>query len=60
MWEKIKKWFGFADLNKDGRITVEDAEIAKAVAEKQLKEANEVINEVVATTKKVTKGRKKK
>ena len=67
MWKKIRAWLGFADLNKDGRLTVEDAEIAKAIAEKKLKEANEAINAVndqitdaVTQVKKATKGRKKK
>lgn len=67
MWEKIKKWLGFADLNHDGKITAEDLELAKALAEKKVKEANEVINTVndqitdaVTQVKKATKGRKKK
>jgi hypothetical protein len=67
MWEKIKKFFGFADLNKDGKFTVEDLELARAVADKKAKEANEVINAVndqitdaVTQVKKATKGRKKK
>jgi hypothetical protein len=51
MWEKIKNWFGFADLNKDGKVTVEDLEVAKAVVEKNFKEANEKINEVVTEVK---------
>ena len=51
MWEKIKKWFGFADLNKDGKVTAEDLEVAKAVVEKNIKEANEKINEVVTDVK---------
>lgn len=46
MWEKIKKWFGFLDLNKDGKITAEDLELAKALAEKKYREANEAINAV--------------
>jgi Ca2+-binding EF-hand superfamily protein len=67
MWEKIKKFFGFADLNKDGKLTAEDLEIVRAVADKKAKEANEVINAVnsqitdaVTQVKKATKGRKKK
>ena len=51
MWEKIKNWFGFADLNKDGKVTAEDLDIAKAVVEKNIKEANEKINEVVTDVK---------
>lgn len=51
MWEKIKSWFGFADLNKDGKVTAEDLEVAKAVVENTFKEANEKINEVVTEVK---------
>jgi len=47
MWEKIKKWFGFADLNEDGRLTAEDIELAKAIAEARIKDINEEINERV-------------
>jgi methyl-accepting chemotaxis protein len=46
MWEKIKTFFGFADLNKDGKLTAEDLEIVRAVVDKKAKEANEVINAV--------------
>ena len=51
MWEKIKNWFGFADLNKDGKVTTKDLEVAKTIVEKNFKEANEKINEVVAEVK---------
>ena len=71
MWDKIKKWLGFADLNKDGKLTAEDFEFAKAVAEVKFKQANEKINEVAekaevavaqvdAAVKKVKKATKKK
>ena len=67
MWEKIKKFFGFADLNKDGKLTAEDLEIVRAVADKKAKEANDAINAVnsqitdaVTQVKKATRGRKKK
>lgn len=63
MWEKIKKWFGFLDLNNDGKVTAEDLEVARALADKNAKAANEAINEVAeaaAAVKKVVKGRKKK
>jgi Ca2+-binding EF-hand superfamily protein len=63
MWEKIKKWFGFLDLNKDGKVTIEDLEVAKALADKNAKAANEAINEVAqaaVAVKKVVKGVKKK
>lgn len=51
MWEKIKKWFGLADLNKDGKVTAEDLEVARAIAEDKLKKANEEINKRVARVK---------
>ena len=51
MWEKIKSWFGFADLNKDGKVTTKDLEVAKAIVEKNIKEANDKINEVVTEVK---------
>jgi NTP pyrophosphatase (non-canonical NTP hydrolase) len=51
MWEKIKKWFGFADLNRDGKVTAEDIEFAKAVAEQSIKDTNEKINKRVARVK---------
>ena len=63
MWEKIKKWFGLLDLNKDGKVTAEDLEVARAIADKNAKAANEAINEVAeaaVVVKKVVKGRKKK
>jgi Ca2+-binding EF-hand superfamily protein len=63
MWEKIKKWFGLLDLNKDGKVTAEDLEVARALADKNAKAANEAINEVaeaVVAVKKVVKGVKKK
>lgn len=44
MWEKIKKWLGLADLNKDGTVTAEDLELAKEIAKKKFREANEEIN----------------
>jgi hypothetical protein len=47
MWEKIKKWFGFADANRDGKLTAEDLEFAKALAEVQFKAANEKINDQI-------------
>ena len=63
MWEKIKKLFGLLDLNKDGKVTAEDLEVARALADKNAKAANEAINEVAeaaAAVKKVVKGVKKK
>jgi hypothetical protein len=64
MWNKIKNiiaWFTkTADLNKDGKVTAEDLELAKAVADKTAKEANEVINAVSDAADKIKKVRKKK
>lgn len=61
MWEKIKSWFvRTADLNKDGKVTTEDLELAKALADKKAKEANEVINAVSEAAAKIKKVRKKK
>jgi methyl-accepting chemotaxis protein len=52
MWEKIKNWFmKTADLNKDGKFTAEDLELARALADKKAKEANEKINEAVTEVK---------
>lgn len=47
MWEKIKKWFGFADLDRDGKVTAEDIELARALAEKKVREANQIINDQI-------------
>lgn len=64
MWEKIKNWLGFADLNKDGKLNLEDLEIAKAVAETEYKKTTEVVTEVVVAADKIKKvvkrGRKPK
>lgn len=61
MWEKIKSWFiKTADLNKDGKVTAEDLELARALAVKKAKEANEVINAVSEAATKIKKVRKKK
>ncbi len=60
MWEKIKKWFGLLDLNKDGKVSAEDLELARALADKKAKEANETLNAVVEAAEKIKKVRKKK
>ena len=60
MWEKIKKWFGLLDLNKDGKVTAEDLELARALADKKAKDANETLNAVVEAAEKIKKVRKKK
>lgn len=47
MWKKIKDWFtNTFDVNNDGKVTVEDAELAKAIAEQEFKKANQAINAV--------------
>ena len=60
MWEKIKKWFGFLDLNKDGKVSAEDLELARELADKKAKEANETLNAVVEAAEKIKKVRRKK
>jgi ElaB/YqjD/DUF883 family membrane-anchored ribosome-binding protein len=54
MWETIKKWFGLAD-----RITAEDIELARAVAEKNIKEVNDRINQVKEEVSDVVESAKK-
>ncbi len=60
MWEKIKKWFGLLDLNRDGKVSAEDLELARALADKKAKDANETLNAVVEAAEKIKKVRKKK
>lgn len=69
MWEKIKNWFvRTLDLDKDGKVTAEDIELAQAIANKELKKANDEINKVTAVVNdqitdavtQVKKARKKK
>ena len=61
MWEKIKSWFmKTVDLNKDGKVTAEDLELARAIADTKAKEANETINAVVEAAVKIKKVRRKK
>lgn len=43
MWEKIKKFFGFLDTNRDGRVNAEDVIFAQAVAEAKAKKLNDVV-----------------
>lgn len=59
MWQKIKKWLGLADLNKDGKVTAEDLELAKALVETKYREANEKINEVADKVEVVAEKAKK-
>lgn len=44
MWEKIKKWFSFADLNNDGTVSEADLKLAKELAGAKYSEAMEKIN----------------
>jgi len=61
MWNKIKNWFiKTVDLNQDGKVTAKDLELARALADKRAKEANETINAVVEAAGKIKKVRKKK
>lgn len=41
MWNWIKKLF---DLNRDNKVTAEDLELAKALAEHNIKDSNEKIS----------------
>ena len=50
MWNKIKDWFvRTLDLDRDGKVTAEDIELARALAEKELKKANDAINDAAVT-----------
>ena len=51
MWEKIKKWLGLADLNKDNKVNVEDLRFARSLAASKIKDANAVINKRSARIK---------
>lgn len=51
MWEKIKKWLGLADLNKDNKVNVEDLRFARSLAASKIKDANAVINKRAARIK---------
>ena len=44
MWNKIKKWFGFLDVNHDGKVTEADLNLAKELAGAKYSEAMEKIN----------------
>lgn len=56
MWQKIKNWFtNTLDLSGDGKVTAEDLAVAKAIADKKMRAANEVINETVKETKRRVK-----
>lgn len=60
MWNAFKAWFVKTfDYNQDAKITAEDLELAKALAEKDIKEANEILNDSVKKVK-TRAGRKKK
>jgi hypothetical protein len=63
MWNTIKKWLGLADLNTAGKVSAEDLELARALAEKGLRAANEEINKAAEkpeAVKKVKRTTKKK
>ena len=44
MWNKIKKWFGLLDFNKDGKVSEADLNLAKELAGAKYSEAMEQIN----------------
>ena len=48
LWNKIKSAF---DLNRDGKVSAEDAVLAQAIVESRLKKANEAINQAKAEVK---------
>lgn len=49
MWEKIKKFFGFLDTDKDGKIEIQDVDTSIKNANEQI---NASIDEVRAEVKK--------
>jgi gas vesicle protein len=51
MWEKIKKFFGFLDTNRDGKVNAEDVIFAQAVAEAKAKKLNDVVVKKVEKVK---------
>jgi hypothetical protein len=51
MWNKIKSWFGFADLNNDGKVDAADVQIAKTVVQARV----ETVKKVAAETKRRVK-----
>tara|TARA_R110000822_G_scaffold88734_2_gene205472 strand:- start:16091 stop:16393 length:303 start_codon:yes stop_codon:yes gene_type:complete len=54
MWTSIKNWFvNLFDVNKDGKLTAEDQEAMRAVADLHWRKANEKINEAVQEVKEV-------
>lgn len=61
MWNKIKDWFvRNLDLDRDGKVTEEDLELAKALAEKKVREANQAINDQITDAVTQTKKRVKR
>ena len=53
MWEKIKNWLvKTLDFDRDGKVTAEDIELARTLAEDEIKKANEAINKAATETKK--------
>ncbi len=60
MWNRVKAWFVKTfDYNQDAKVTAEDLEVARALAEKDIKAANEILNDNVKKVK-TRAGRKKK
>lgn len=45
MWNKIKSWFGWADLNKDGKVDAADVKIVQNTVEAKIETAKVVAAE---------------
>lgn len=53
MWNTIKGWFGWADLNKDGKIDAADLKIAQDTIEAKIETAKVVAAETKRRVKAV-------
>lgn len=53
MWETIKKWFGFADLNHDGKIDQTDLAVVEAVVKTEIEKVETTVKEVKKRAKRV-------
>lgn len=53
MWNKIKSWFGWADLNNDGKVDAADLEVAKVRVEEKIAAAEAVVVEIKDRAKNV-------
>jgi hypothetical protein len=55
MWNKIKSWFGWADVNNDGKIDLADAKIVQNKVEAKIETAKVIAAEVKARAPQVKK-----